>query len=151
VQIPQESEIRMVVIHLASDPWAHEALSGPVDHRGVERVVPSNSLPHHRNQTNSDLGRPGVSRLGCVDTRGGGIKLSEDENTFGILCGSRRMIFLNRNVFLFSLWPTFLCDLYCAFRFFCEILLSDQVSIIIRNQYMKYYIYIYIYIYLNII
>lgn len=26
---------------------AHEALSGPVDHRGVERVVPSNSLPHH--------------------------------------------------------------------------------------------------------
>lgn len=52
----------------------HEALSGrSVDHRGIERVVPSNSLPHHRNRTNSDPGsRPGVSCLGCRDTRGGG-------------------------------------------------------------------------------
>ncbi|EFN86970.1 hypothetical protein EAI_04419 [Harpegnathos saltator] len=62
VQTPQEGQIHVVVVHLASERVYAKALSGhPVDHRGVERVVPSNSLPHHRNRTNSGPGRPGAT------------------------------------------------------------------------------------------
>lgn len=67
-----------------------EALSGhPVDHRGVERVVPTNSLPHHRNRTNSGPGRPGWVASG-VDEGRGSIKLSEGENSLEP-CAPRRM------------------------------------------------------------
>lgn len=109
----------------------HEALSGhPVDHRGVERVVASNSLPHHRNRTNSGLSKLGVSCLGCRHERRGTLNYLRVKRLFssrtGFCEGSIQLtIFRNiRFIYVLHFFSThvvnFLCDLYtksCTFAF----------------------------------